>query len=107
MAGTSISELVLPLEDRVLIEPQTEDEEAKTSRIILPETAKDKPIKGKIVAVGPGARDSSGKLIEMNVEENDMVMYGKWAGQEVKIDEKIYIIVKQSELLLKFLKSKL
>jgi chaperonin GroES len=107
MAETSISELVSPLEDRVLIELLLEEEETKTSRIILPETAKDKPVTGSVVAVGQGARDSSGKLIEMGVKIGDVVMYGKWAGQEVKIRDKTYIIVKQSEILLKFSDNKL
>ena len=87
-----------PLHDRVLIEVL--DSEEKTSGgIIIPDTAKEKPQEGKIVAVGPGAKTDDGKTIPMDVKIGDLVLFGKWSGTEVKIDGKEYSIMKESDVM--------
>ena len=87
-----------PLLDRVLIEVL--DSEEKTSGgIIIPDTAKEKPQEGKIVAVGPGAKTDDGKIIPMDVKIGDLVLFGKWSGTEVKIDGKEYSIMKESDVM--------
>lgn len=85
-----------PLGDRVAVERV---EEKTTSGIIIPDTAKEKPIQGKIVAVGQGARDESGKRIPMDVKEGDIVLFTKWGGTEFKIDGKEVTILKESDIL--------
>ncbi len=87
-----------PLADRVVIEP-SDREERTASGIILPETAKEKPQEGKIIAVGPGRRDEDGKLIAMDVKEGDTVLFAKYAGTEIKIDDKKLLILKESDIL--------
>ena len=88
--------------DRVLIEPTVKKED-KTSLIVLPESAKEKVLTGKVIAVGPGARDNSGKLIPMEVKVNDYVMCAnEWAGSKVELNGKKYTVIKQSDILLKF-----
>ena len=87
-----------PLHDRVLI--KVLDSEEKTSGgIIIPDTAKEKPPEGEVVAVGPGARDSNGKISPMDVKTGDIVLFGKWSGTEVKIDGKEYSIMKESDIM--------
>ena len=87
-----------PLHDRVLIEVFDSDE--KTSGgVIIPDTAKEKPQEGKVVAVGPGGRTEDGKTIPMDVKEGDIVLFGKWSGTEVKIDGKEYSIMKESDIM--------
>ncbi len=87
-----------PLHDRVLIE--ISDGEEKTSGgIIIPDTAKEKPQEGKVVAVGPGARTEDGKITPMDVKVGDIVLFGKWSGTEVKIDSKEYSIMKESDIM--------
>ncbi len=87
-----------PLHDRVLIEVL--DSEEKTSGgIIIPDTAKEKPQEGKIVAVGPGSKSEDGKIIPMDVKVGDIVLFGKWSGTEVKIDGKEYSIMKESDIM--------
>jgi chaperonin GroES len=87
-----------PLGDRLLIEP-TEAEEVTASGIVLPETAKEKPQRGKVLAAGPGRRDDQGKRIEMDVKKGDHVLYAKYAGTEVKLDDKKYLILKETDVL--------
>jgi len=87
-----------PLADRVVIEP-SEGEEVTTGGILLPETAKEKPQQGTIVAAGPGRRDEDGKLVPMDVKTNDKVLYAKYAGTEIKIDGKKLLILKESDIL--------
>ncbi|UCC86090.1 MAG: co-chaperone GroES [Anaerolineales bacterium] len=87
-----------PLGDRLIVEP-TESEEVTASGIVLPETAKEKPQQGKVLAAGPGRRDDEGKRIQMDVEEGDTVLYAKYAGTEVKIDGKKYLILKETDVL--------
>src|SRR6478752_2713841 len=87
-----------PLHDRVVL--KRIEAEAKTSGgIIIPDTAKEKPQQGEVVAVGPGGRDESGKLIPIDVEAGDRVLFGKWSGTEVKIDDQEYLIMKESDIM--------
>ena len=87
-----------PLHDRVLI--KVLDSEEKTSGgIIIPDTAKEKPQEGEIVAVGPGAMNEAGKIASMDVKIGDIVLFGKWSGTEVKIDGKEYSIMKESDIM--------
>ncbi len=87
-----------PLADRVVVEP-IERDEVTASGIYVPETAKEKPQEGKVVAAGPGRRDESGKRIEMDVQEGDRVLYAKYAGTEVKLQDKKYLILKETDIL--------
>jgi chaperonin GroES len=87
-----------PLGDRVLV--KRIDEESKTKGgIIIPDTAKEKPQEGEVLAVGPGARDDSGKRVELDVKPGDRILFGKWSGTEVKIDGEDLIIMKESDVL--------
>ncbi|MSO54224.1 MAG: co-chaperone GroES [Rhodospirillales bacterium] len=86
-----------PLQDRVVVR-RLEGVEKTTGGIIIPDTAKEKPMEGEVVAVGPGARDVSGKLIPMDVKVGDKVLFGKWTGTEVKVDGEELVVVKESEL---------
>ena len=87
-----------PLSDRLVVEPK-EREETTSSGIILPETAKEKPQEGEILAVGPGRRDDNGNRVEMDVEVGDKVLYAKYAGTEVKLEGKKLLILKESDVL--------
>jgi len=87
-----------PLHDRVVIE-RIEAEEKTTGGIIIPDTAKEKPQEGEVIAVGPGGRDASGKLIPIDVKVGDRVLFGKWSGTEVKLDGVEYLIMKESDLM--------
>ena len=87
-----------PLHDRVVIEPL--DEEEKTAGgIIIPDTAKEKPMQGKVTAVGSGARGEDGKVQPLDVKKGDTVLYGKWSGTEVKLDGKTLLIMKESDIM--------
>jgi chaperonin GroES len=87
-----------PLHDRVVV--TRIDAEAKTvGGIIIPDTAKEKPTEGEVIAVGPGGRDESGKLIPIDLKEGDRVLFGKWSGTEVKIDGVEYLIMKESDVM--------
>ena len=87
-----------PLGDRLIVEP-IEQEEMTASGIVLPETAKEKPMQGEVVAAGPGARKDDGSRAEMDVKKGDTVLYAKYAGTEVKIDGKKYLILKETDVL--------
>ena len=87
-----------PLGDRLVVEPK-EREETTASGIILPETAKEKPQEGTVLAVGPGARDDDGDRIQMDVGVGDVVLYAKYAGTEIKMDGKKLLILKESDVL--------
>ncbi|MBL8763966.1 MAG: co-chaperone GroES [Phycisphaerae bacterium] len=89
---------VKPLEDRVLVKP-IETESKTASGIFLPESAKEKPVRGRVVATGPGKRLDNGKRAEMSVRKGDTVVYGKYAGSEVEIKGEKHLIIKESELL--------
>ena len=87
-----------PLHDRVVV--KRVDSETKTSGgIIIPDTAAEKPQQGEVVAVGPGSRDESGKLIEIDLKKGDKVLFGKWSGTEVKIDGQELLIMKESDIM--------
>ncbi|MFZ5858310.1 MAG: co-chaperone GroES [Chloroflexota bacterium] len=87
-----------PLGDRLVVEP-IEQEEVTAGGIVLPETAKEKPQQGKVLAVGPGARDDEGKRIAMDVKVGDKVLYAKYGGTEFKMDGKKLLILRESDLL--------
>ena len=87
-----------PLHDRVLVQ-RMEEETRTAGGIIIPDTAKEKPMEGTIVAVGSGARDESGKLNPLDVQIGDKVLFGKWSGNEVKMDGQDYIIMKESDIM--------
>lgn len=89
---------IRPLGDRVVIEPSEAEEKTKGG-IILPDTAKEKPQEGKVVAAGKGKTDESGKIIPMEVKVGDKVLYGKYSGTEITIDEKEYIILREEDIL--------
>jgi chaperonin GroES len=87
-----------PLGDRVVVKPSEQDEQT-SSGIFLPETAKEKPQQGKIVAAGPGGRKESGERIELDVKVDDTVLYAKYAGTSIKLDGQEYLILKESDIL--------
>jgi len=87
-----------PLHDRVVVRRIEADEKTKGG-IIIPDTAKEKPSEGEIIAVGPGGRDESGKLIPMDVKAGDRVLFGKWSGTEIKLDGVEYLIMKESDIM--------
>ncbi len=87
-----------PLGDRLIIEP-TESEEMTASGIILPETAKERPQQGKVLAAGPGRRDEDGKRIAMDVKAGDTVLFAKYSGTEVKVESKKLLILKETDVL--------
>jgi chaperonin GroES len=87
-----------PLHDRVLIR-RVESEEKTTGGIIIPDTAKEKPMEGEVVAAGPGARNEDGKIQPMDVKKGDRVLFGKWSGTEVKLDGEELIIMKESDIM--------
>jgi chaperonin GroES len=87
-----------PLHDRVVVK-RVESEQKTAGGIIIPDTAKEKPQEGEVVAVGSGARDESGKLIALEVKAGDRVLFGKWSGTEVKIDGVEYLIMKESDIM--------
>jgi chaperonin GroES len=87
-----------PLHDRVVVR-RLEAEEKTTGGIIIPDTAKEKPMEGEVVAVGPGARDETGKLVPLDVKEKDRILFGKWSGTEVKLDGEELLIMKESDIM--------
>lgn len=89
---------VRPLADRVLIKP-LESEEKTAGGIILPDTAKEKPMRGEVIAVGNGRMDEQGKRIPMDIKAKDIVLYGKYSGTEIKIDNQEYLIMRESDVL--------
>jgi len=87
-----------PLHDRVLVR-RIEEEERTFGGIIIPDTAKEKPMQGKVLAVGPGARDEKGELVPLDVKVGDRILFGKYSGSEVKIDGEELIIMKESDIM--------
>ena len=87
-----------PLHDRVVVR-RLEQEEKTAGGIIIPDTAKEKPQKGEIIAVGPGARDESGKVNPLDVKAGDKVLFGKWSGTEVRIDNEDLLVMKESDIM--------
>jgi chaperonin GroES len=93
-----MSKKLKPLGDRLVVKPQ-EQEETTSSGLVLPETAKEKPQQGVVLAIGPGRRDDDGKRIEMDVAVDDIVLYAKYGGTEIKIDGEKVLILKESDVL--------
>jgi chaperonin GroES len=89
---------IRPLHDRVLVEP-LEAEEKTAGGIIIPDTAKEKPMEGRIVAVGSGSKNDEGKVSPLDVKKGDRILYGKWSGTEVKVDGNDYLIMKESDVM--------
>ena len=89
---------VRPLQDRVLVRRVAEEEKTKGG-IIIPDTAKEKPQEGEVIAVGPGARDENGQIQALDVKAGDRILFGKWSGTEVKIDGEELLIMKESDIL--------
>jgi chaperonin GroES len=87
-----------PLHDRVVVKRVAEEEKTKGG-IIIPDTAKEKPMEGEIVAVGPGARDEKGALVALDVKAGDRILFGKWSGTEIKLDGTEYLIMKESDIM--------
>jgi chaperonin GroES len=87
-----------PLHDRVVVRRVTSDEKT-AGGIIIPDTAKEKPQEGEVLAIGPGGRDETGKLIPIDVKAGDRILFGKWSGTEVKIDGEDLLIMKESDIL--------
>lgn len=87
-----------PLADRVVVKP-VEDQDKTPGGIILPDTAKEKPMKGEIVAVGPGSLNDKGERVKMEVKKGDIVIYGKYSGTEFKLDNQEYLILRESDIL--------
>ena len=87
-----------PLHDRVVVR-RLEEEERTKGGIIIPDTAKEKPQQGEVIAVGPGARNEQGQLVALDVKEGDRILFGKWSGTEVKIDGEDLLIMKESDIL--------
>ena len=87
-----------PLHDRVLVE-RVEQEDRTKGGIIIPDTAQEKPMEGKVVSVGGGARNENGQVIALDVKKGDRILFGKWSGTEVKIDGKELLIMKESDIM--------
>jgi chaperonin GroES len=87
-----------PLQDRVLIR-RIEEEEKTAGGIIIPDTAKEKPMEGEVVAAGPGTRDDDGNLRPLDVKVGDRVLFGKWSGTEIKIDGEDFVVAKESDIM--------
>jgi len=87
-----------PLHDRVVVK-RIDAEEKSSGGIIIPDTAKEKPSQGEIIAVGPGGRDEAGKLVPLDVQVGNRILFGKWSGTEVKIDGVEYLIMKESDIM--------
>lgn len=87
-----------PLHDRVVVE-RLDVEQKTAGGIIIPDTAKEKPMEGKVISVGPGARNEQGQIVALDVKKGDRVLFGKWSGTEVKIDGKELLIMKESDIM--------
>ena len=87
-----------PLHDRVVVRRLDQEEKSKGG-IIIPDTAKEKPQEGEVIAVGPGARDEAGKIHALDVKVGDRVLFGKWSGTEIKIDDVDYLVMKESDIV--------
>ncbi|MCO7736811.1 co-chaperone GroES [Brucella intermedia] len=87
-----------PLHDRILVR-RIEADEKTAGGIIIPDTAREKPSEGEVIAVGPGARDESGKLVELDVKVGDRIQFGKWSGTEIRLDGEDLLIMKESDVM--------
>jgi chaperonin GroES len=91
---------LIPLADKLVLRPIVQ-EEVLASGIVIPDTAKEKPNQGEVIAVGPGRRDDDGKIIPMDVSVGDRVLYAKYTGQEIKVENEEYIVLKETDILCK------
>ncbi len=89
---------IRPLHDRVIVR-RIDAEEKSAGGIIIPDTAKEKPMQGEIIAAGPGTRDEAGKYIAMDVKAGDIVLFGKWSGTEIKLDGEEMLVMKESDII--------
>ncbi len=89
---------IRPLHDRVLVK-RIQEEEKTAGGIIIPDSAKEKPTRGKVVAVGQGGRDEAGKVVPLDVKKGDVVLFAKWGGTEIKIDGEEYLIMKEADIM--------
>ena len=89
---------IRPLYDRILVK-RVEEKESRKGGIIIPDTAKEKPMEGEVIAVGAGARDEAGKLVPLDVKAGDRILFGKWSGTEVKLDGEELLIMKESDIM--------
>ena len=87
-----------PLHDRVLIR-RLDEEEKSVGGIIIPDTAKEKPMEGDVISVGPGTRDDQGKLVPLDVKPGDRIVFGKWSGNELKVDSEELVIMRESDIM--------
>ncbi|HXF50107.1 MAG TPA: co-chaperone GroES [Dehalococcoidia bacterium] len=99
-AATATATKLIPLHDRIVIKPIVQ-EEVLASGIVIPDTAKEKPQQGEVIAVGPGRLDENGKRVPMDVKVGDRILYAKYTGQEVKIDGEEYIVLSEKDVLCK------
>lgn len=99
-AATATATKLIPLHDRIVIKPIVQ-EEVLASGIVIPDTAKEKPQQGEVIAVGPGRLDDNGKRVPMDVKVGDRILYAKYTGQEVKIDGEEYIVLSEKDVLCK------
>ena len=91
---------LIPLSDKLVLRPVVQ-EEVLSSGIVIPDTAREKPNQGEVIAVGPGRRDDDGKIIPMEISVGDRVLYAKYTGQEIKVENEEYIVLKETDLLCK------
>ena len=89
---------IRPLQDRLIVKRVPEEEKTKGG-IIIPDTAKEKPMEGEVIAAGPGARNEAGQLVPLDVKSGDRILFGKWSGTEVKLDGEDLLIMKESDIL--------
>ena len=89
---------IRPLRDRVMVR-RVEEDERSAGGIIIPDTAKEKPMQGKVVAVGTGVRDENGKIMKLDVKKGDKILFGKWSGTEVTVDSEELLIMKESDIM--------
>jgi len=94
-----------PLADRVVVK-NVESEEVLASGLVIPDTAKEKPQQGEVIAVGPGRRDDDGKLVPLDVKVGDLILYAKYSGTEVKLDQTEYLVLSEKDVLAKIVKDK-
>jgi chaperonin GroES len=93
-----VAKVFRPLHDRVLVK-RVEAEEKTTGGIIIPDTVKEKPMEGEVIAVGSGARSEDGKVLPMDVKKGDRILFGKWSGTEIKLEGQDYIVMKESDIM--------
>jgi chaperonin GroES len=98
MAATATKVALRPLHDRILVE-RIEEDEQKVGGIIIPDTAKEKPQQGKVIAVGAGKIEKDGKRIALDVKQGDTILFGKYSGQEIKVEGQEYLIMREDEVL--------